>query len=113
MALEGGATVGVWSDLDGPEIREALRILELDRLLVRFLDGDGVPMRYRQRRVPGEPVPPGVLVEMERAAVEPWVVRDRMLGEIGWHAHSSLWTESEAAAPQARRGDSRRRGGAL
>ncbi len=25
MALEGGATIGVWSDLDGPEVRAALR----------------------------------------------------------------------------------------
>ena len=24
MALEGGATIGVWSDLDGPEVRAAL-----------------------------------------------------------------------------------------
>lgn len=25
MALEGGVTIGIWSDLDGPEVRAALR----------------------------------------------------------------------------------------
>jgi hypothetical protein len=31
MALEGGATIGVWSDLDGPEVRAALRTFGSDR----------------------------------------------------------------------------------
>jgi hypothetical protein len=113
MALEDGAAIGVWADLDGPEIRAALSILELDRLPIRFLDGDGIPMRYRQRRVPGEPVPLDVLIEMERAAADPWVVRDRKLGEIGWRSHPILWTDPPAAASRSRRGDYRRRGGAL
>ena len=30
MALEVGATIGVWSDLDGPEVRAALRIFGSD-----------------------------------------------------------------------------------
>ena len=33
MQLDGAAIIGVWSDLDGPEVRAALRTLELDRLL--------------------------------------------------------------------------------
>jgi hypothetical protein len=49
MALEGGATIGVWSDLDGPEVRAALRTFGSDRLPVRYLDGAGVPMRYKAR----------------------------------------------------------------
>jgi hypothetical protein len=84
MALEGGATIGVWSDLDGPEVRAALRTMGLDRLFVRYLDGAGVPVRYKLRRVNGEPVPMNVLAEMERHPPEPWKVRDRMLNEMGW-----------------------------
>jgi hypothetical protein len=84
MALEGGATMGVWSDLDGPEVRAALRTFGSDRLPLRYLDGAGVPMRYKVRRVEGEPVPMNVLAEMERDPAEPWMVRDRMLNEIGW-----------------------------
>src|SRR5215831_9201984 len=46
MALEGGATIGVWSDLDGPKVRAAFRILGSDRLPVRYLDEASIPMRY-------------------------------------------------------------------
>ena len=84
MALEGGATIGVWSDLDGPEIRAALRTFGSDRLPVRYLDGAGIPMQYKARHVEGEPVPVNVLAEMERHPAEPWKVRDRMLKEMGW-----------------------------
>src|SRR5205085_6347754 len=38
MALEGGPTIGVWSDLDGPEVRAALRTFGSDRVPVRYLD---------------------------------------------------------------------------
>jgi hypothetical protein len=81
MALEDGATIGVWSDLDGLEIRSALRTIGLDRLPVRYLDGARAPMRYKVRRVEGEPVPMCVLAEMERSAAEPWAVRERMLAK--------------------------------
>jgi hypothetical protein len=84
MALEGGATIGVWSDLDGPEVRAALRAFGSDRLPVRYLDGAGIPMRYKLRRVEGEPVPMKVLNEMERHPADPWKTRDRMLNEMGW-----------------------------
>jgi hypothetical protein len=49
MALEGGATIGVWSNLDGPEVRAALRTLGSDRLPVRYLDEAGISMRYKMR----------------------------------------------------------------
>jgi len=107
MALEGGATIGVWSDLDGPEVRAALRTFGSDALPVRYLDGAGVPMRFKARRVDGEPVPMSVLAEMEQRQADlmeapdpmatsdpskgrpieheyPWTVRDRMLNELGW-----------------------------
>jgi hypothetical protein len=51
--------VGVWSDLDGAEIRGAIATLGLTDSVIRFLDGDGVPLRFRLRhvpdRAPGEP----------------------------------------------------------
>jgi hypothetical protein len=53
MALEGGAIIGVWSDLDGPGVRAALSTLGSDRAPVRYLDGSGIPMRYKLRRVEG------------------------------------------------------------
>jgi hypothetical protein len=84
MALEGCATIGVWSDLDGPEVRAALRTYGSDGLPVRYLDGAGVPIRYKLRRVKGEPVPMSVLAEMERQAAEPWNVRARLLKEVRW-----------------------------
>ena len=90
MALEGGATIGVWSDLDGPEVRAALRAFGSDRLPLRYLDGAGVPMRYKVRRVEGEPVPMNVLAKLERHPAEPWNVRDRMLNEMRWCPKSLL-----------------------
>jgi sugar phosphate isomerase/epimerase len=84
MILESGATIGVWSDLDRPEIRAALRTLGNAGLPVRYLDGAGVPMHYKVRRVAGEPVPMNVLAEMERDPADPWKIRDQMLNEMGW-----------------------------
>jgi hypothetical protein len=76
MWLEGGDAVGVWSDLDSPAIRTALRALGSAELPVLYLDGPNVPLRYKLRRVPGEPVPQHIREEMERS-VEPWKVRSR------------------------------------
>jgi hypothetical protein len=82
MALESETAIGVWSDLDGPEIRAALHVRGLDRYPLRYLDGTGVPMPYKLRMVKGDPVPKDVLAEMERNPAEPWKVRDRMLNEM-------------------------------
>jgi hypothetical protein len=79
MALEGGTAIGVWSDLDGPEVRAALRALELDGLPVRYLDGDGIPIRYKVRKTAGEPVPMSMLREMEKHPSEPWTIRDQQV----------------------------------
>ena len=51
MRLDGGYTIGIWSDLDGPETRRALYALEMDGLPIRFLDRPGIPLRYKSRRV--------------------------------------------------------------
>jgi hypothetical protein len=116
MALESGATIGVWSDLDGPEVRAAVRAFGLGGLPVRYLDGAGIPMRYKLRRVEGEPVPMNVLAELERRqadlmegrdpmqdsgpmeGTDPWTVRDQMLNEMGWCSKSMSWAEWKAAA---------------
>jgi hypothetical protein len=84
MALEGGATVGVWSDLEGPVVRATLRAMGSGTLPVLYLDRAGIPAHYKLRRVAGEPVPMNVLAEMERHPAEPWHVRDRMLKEMKW-----------------------------
>jgi hypothetical protein len=84
MRLESGFVIGVWSDLDSLALRNALQALDLAGLPVRYLDGAGVPLRYKVRRVEGEPVPRSVLAAMERHPAEPWKVRDLMLREKGW-----------------------------
>jgi hypothetical protein len=98
MALEGNATIGEWSDLDGPEVRVALRTFGSDRLPVRYLDGASVPMRYKLRRADGEPGPMNVLAKMEQHPAEPWKVRDRMLNEMGWCPKGIPWAEWKAPA---------------
>jgi hypothetical protein len=97
MRLDGAATIGVWSDLDGPEIRAALRIVGPGQLSVRYLDGAGIPMKYKLRRVEGEPVPMGVLAEMERRPAEHWKVRDQMLKEMAWCSKGS-WADWKGSA---------------
>jgi hypothetical protein len=76
MTLESGEGIGVWSDTDGPEVQSALAAYGWSDIPVRYLDGAGVPMRYKLGRVECEPVPLSVLAEMERHPVEPWKVRD-------------------------------------
>jgi hypothetical protein len=55
-------------------------------------------MRYKARRVDGEPVPLNVLAAMEQYPAEPWKVRDRMLNEMGWCSKGTSWAEWKAAA---------------
>lgn len=97
MQLDGVTTIGIWSGLDGPELRKALRTFGSDRLPIHYLDGADVPMRYKLRRVEGEPNPQNVLLEMERSPREPWKVRDRLLQEKGWCSKANSWAEWKAA----------------
>jgi hypothetical protein len=78
LDLDSGFALGVWSDLDNGEIRQALRTLKLASLPVRYLDGAGIPARYKLRRVDGKPVPMDVLRAMEQNPEQPWLIRDRM-----------------------------------
>jgi len=97
MQIDGAAVVGLWSDLDRPEIRAALRTLGLGAMPVRYLDGAGIPMGYKLRLVEGELVPMSVLAEMERHPADPWRVRDLMLKEMGRCSMRSSWAEWKAA----------------
>jgi hypothetical protein len=91
LTLDGQHVIGIWSDLDGPHIRKAMRIFDNQDVPVRYLDGPGIPLRYKVRRMKGTPVPLNILHAME-AAAEPWAVRDRMLAEIGWHAKVHVYS---------------------
>jgi len=71
LQLEGVEAVGVWSDLDGPEVRAALRTLGGEAALIRYLDGDAIPPDFKARWVDGEPVPGDVRAEMERNPADP------------------------------------------
>ena len=95
MRIEGADYVGVWSDLDGPEVGAAVRTYGSHELPVRYLDGD-VPMRFKLRKVPGEPVPANVLAAMEQQPHQPWVIRDRMLEEMDWSPDGMIWAEWKA-----------------
>jgi hypothetical protein len=83
MRLDGAVTIAVWSDLDGPEVRAAVLTFGLDGLPFRYLDGAGIPMRYKLRRVEGEPIPMSVLAEMEGRPAEPWKGARRSRGRSG------------------------------
>ena len=82
--------IGVWSDLDSAELRAAIAVFHPHGVPVRYLDGD-VPMRYKLRRVAGEPVPANVLAAMEQEPAEPWKVRDKMLEAMNWTPDGVPW----------------------
>lgn len=84
LTIDGRHVIGLWSDLDGPHIREALRLFDNQALPVLYLDGPKMPDRYKGRQIPGQPVPLDVVRAMLRAT-EPWVTRDNMLRAIDWH----------------------------
>lgn len=96
-AGDGVFAVGVWADLDGPEIRAALRTLRMEPMPVRYLEGAGIQARYKLRQVKGEPIPTNVLSEMGAAPGEPWKVRDQMLNEMRWCSQGIPWAEWKAA----------------
>ena len=89
MNIDGVVTVGLWSDLDSAVVREALRVLGLGDAPVRYVDGSGIPDRYKLRHVDGDPVPLNVLRAMERCPDEPWKVRDELLLKMGCPKASS------------------------
>jgi hypothetical protein len=53
MAFDDGLAIGVWADLDGPAIREALSTMRLEGVQVRHLDEPDIPARYKSGRMGG------------------------------------------------------------
>jgi len=98
LEVDGTTTIGIWSDLDGPDIRAALLVLNLDRLPVAYLDGSTVAEHQKGRLCAGEPVPMDVVTEMERHPAEPWIVRDRLLKAMGWCPNGLGWPEWKMAS---------------
>jgi len=48
---DGGNAIGVWGDMDSPELREAIRAYGWGESLIRYLEnGAGIPERYKTRR---------------------------------------------------------------
>jgi hypothetical protein len=83
MALGTGFTIGIWSDLDSPELRAAIQVFDRGTMPpIRYLDGAGVPPRFKVRRVPGEPVPMILFAAMIENPADPWATRDRMVSEM-------------------------------
>lgn len=107
MCLDGGNwTGGVWSDLDGPRLRAAIDIMFPD-VPVAYLDGAGIPDRYKLRQVPGEPVPAHVLELMQQDREAGWRERDalRWMSAEEWDrthcgVHGPMPVQSEVAPPQ-------------
>jgi hypothetical protein len=80
MELNGSFTIGIWSDLDSSELRDAIRTFHPDGMPpIRYLDGDGIPQDFQVRNVPGDAVPPSVREAMERNPTAPWETRDFLL----------------------------------
>lgn len=88
--IDGRPVNGIWSDLDGPHIREALRIVGNKDIEVRYLDGPGIPMRFKARTMKGQPVPLNIVSAMYRAS-KPWETRDNMLAAINWHCKMHVY----------------------
>jgi len=98
LVLNGVPVLGLWSDLDGPHLRAAIRILGNQNVPVRYLDGPGIPMRFKARRMKGTPVPLDIVQAMQDAEIEPpWEVRDRMLRAIGWRAKVHVYVPAESS----------------
>jgi hypothetical protein len=85
MEIDGQTTVGIWSDLDRPKIRQALKVFGSDKLPVRYLDAANTPLRFKERRVYHDQVatPWNVLYAMIENPAEPWEIRDRKLRAMG------------------------------
>jgi hypothetical protein len=96
--LDGELVIGVWADLDGPEIRAALKTIQSDVYPVRYLDGPGTPEEYKGRQVAGEPLPMNVLHAVMENPTAPWEVRDQMLAEMKWCPDGTPWEKWKAQA---------------
>jgi hypothetical protein len=103
IEIEGVMHAGVWSWLDGPELRTALAALGSAEAPILYLDGPGVEDRYKEYKgdpaLEREPPPLAVIEAMYQHPDEPWKVREQMLVETGWSHQND---EPEAGSQQAR-----------
>jgi hypothetical protein len=95
MELDGRVTIGIWADLDGPEIRAAIRAF--GNPPVKYLDSAGIPQRYKVRDIPGKPLPAEVLRAMLQNPIDPWRTRDDTLATMNWRPAGIPWAEAQAA----------------
>jgi hypothetical protein len=83
MTIDGQPVIGVRANQDSAELRVALRVLGY-QAPVKYLESPNLPGKYKVRDTEeGSPLPSTVVAAMEQASSEPWVVRDRMLAEMG------------------------------
>lgn len=52
MRTDSGFQVGIWEDLDGPELRTAIRSVGMSAYPVLHLEDAGVALQYKVRRCP-------------------------------------------------------------
>lgn len=64
-----GLTVGVWSDIDGSEIRAALRALGMQALPVVHLESADVDVRYKVRHCPDRERGESFRIWLQRAEI--------------------------------------------
>jgi hypothetical protein len=82
IVVDGQEAVGIWSTQDGPHLRAAIRIAGWPGP-IRYLDGRGIPDKYKGTRLPDDPPPLAVVDEMQaNIDNEPWILRDRRMAGV-------------------------------
>ena|SRR5215471_410023 len=85
--LDGVMTIGIWSSLDSPGLRAALRVFRSEQAPVCYLDAPNVPIPNKYKVYPGSPengpqhIPWKVVQAMYARPDEPWRIRDQMVME--------------------------------
>jgi hypothetical protein len=107
IVIDGAEAVGIWSTQDSPAIRAAIRIAGWPGP-IRYLDGRGIPDKYKGTRLPDDPPPLAVVDEMQaNIDGEPWTIRDRRMAGVRVIDLADL--ETEVQRQMAARGEEQRR----
>jgi hypothetical protein len=100
IRMNGEMRVGIWSWLDCPAVRDALKVMQSGGSKVIYLDDQSfdLPVRFKlcacNRRLDSDPVPAVVIEAMNQTSEKPWLVRDALLEEMGWR----YWTVGRPGA---------------
>jgi hypothetical protein len=113
LKTDGETVIGVWSDRDSLAVRSGLDVVGWGDLPIRYLDSSDVPDSHKGSYLDGEPVPMEVLHAMEANPLEPWRIRDRMMGKRAMGTCSSVEEPVMAPAPPAIDGRALGRGWAI